>query len=252
MLRSRPLAVAVALLSTSLAGASATAATRLTAANSIPFEFGIAGKQTFEGTDCGGSATFTRTVPPGSFGIKVAEPKVGDRDSVGATRVTAVTIAGSVVTVAIVADGPLICDPAQTGVPPGEPVHWRAVYDVQVEHTRRVQATLRIYYESYLHGAKWKLRPRTVQDTRRGGDLKGARLTGIRWKRFGGKKAVGTGTLHLDYCRRGENCPGNGKRIRVVASKPGFCRDSGKIEYLRLAGSYRKLAQFGGQLTCSD
>ena len=139
MLRSRPLAVAVALLSTSLAGASANAATRLTAANSIPFEFGIAGDQTFEGTDCGGTATFTRTVPPGSFGIKVAEPKVGDRDRLGATRVTAVTIAGMVVTVSIVADGALICDPAQTGVPPGEPVHWRAVYDVQVEHTRRVR-----------------------------------------------------------------------------------------------------------------
>jgi hypothetical protein len=250
VLRSRPLAVAVALLSTSLAGASATAATRLTPANSIPFEFGISGKQTFQGIDCGGTATFTRTVPAGSFGIKVAEPKVGDRDSAGATRVTAVTIAGTVVTVSIVADGPLICDPAQTGVPPGEPVHWQAVYDVQVEHTRRVQATLRIYYESYLHGAKWKLRPRTVQDTRRG-SLKNARLTGIRWKRFGGKTAVGYGTLRLAYCRRGDPCPGNGERIRVVASKPGFCRASGKIEYLRLAGSYRRLAQIGGQLDCS-
>jgi len=251
VLRSRPLAVAVALLSASLASASATAATRLTAANSIPFEFGIAGKQTFEGTDCGGTATFTRTVPPGSYGIKVAEPKVGERDKLGATRVTAVTIAGNVVTVSIVGDSPLICDPAQSGVPPGERIHWRAVYDVQVEHTRRVQATLRIFYESYVFGAKWKLRPRTVQDTRRGGGRFGARVTGIRWKRFGGKKAVGSGTLRLDYCRRGENCPGNGKRIRVVASKPGFCSDSGKIEYLRLAGSYRKLAQFGGRLTCS-
>ena len=37
----------------------------------------------------------------------------------------------------------------------------------------------------------------------------------------------------------------------MVASKPGFCRASGKIEYLRLAGSYRRLAQFGGRLSCS-
>ena len=30
-----------------------------------------------------------------------------------------------------------------------------------------------------------------------------------------------------------ENCPDNGRRVKLVASKPGYCKDSGKIEYLQ-------------------
>jgi hypothetical protein len=240
--------VAVLLASASLAGGSAAAATKLTAANSIPFEFFAGGVETFAGTDCGGTATFTRTLPAGSQGIKLVNIAVGDRDANNASRVTAVTVAGTVVTVTVVGDGPPICDPEQTGVPAGEPVHWQVRYDVRAEYTRRVQATLRVFYESYLFGAKWRLRPKTVRDTRAG--MVGARVTGIRWKRFGGKRAIGFGRLRLDYCRRGDNCPGNGKRIRLVASKPDFCRDSGKIEYLRISGTVGGAPRFGGQLKC--
>jgi hypothetical protein len=248
----RPLAVAILLASASLAGAgSAAAATKLTAANSIPFEFFAGGVETFAGTDCGGTATFTRTLPAGSQGIKLVNIAVGDRDEAAATRVTAVTVSGTVVTVTVLADGAAICDPEQSGVPAGEQVHWTVHYDVRAEYTRRVQATLRVFYESYLFGAKWKLRPKTIRDTRAGG-APGARVTGIRWKRFGGKKAVGTGRLHLDYCRRGDNCPGNGKRIRLVASKPAYCRDSTKIEYLRLSGRVGRIDVIGSVLECSD
>ncbi len=69
--------------------------------------------------------------------------------------------------------------------------------------------------------------------------------------RFGGTTATGFGTLRLDYCGPGDNCPTNGKRIRVVASKPSYCKDSGKIEYLRLAGFIGKLEHFGGIISCS-
>jgi hypothetical protein len=235
----------------SLVGASASAATRLTSANSIPFPFFAGGNETFTGTDCGGTATFTRTLPAGAQGIKVVEPRVGDRDGNGATRVTAVTVQGTVVTVSIVADGPAICDPSQTGVPAGEPVHWMVDYDVRAEYKRRVQVTIRIYYESYEFGAKWKLRPKTIRDGRKGSPP-GARVTGIRWKRFGGKKAIGYGRLRLDYCRRGDNCPGNGKRIRVVASKPDYCKDTGKIEYLELSGFIGRIDHFSNVITCSE
>ncbi len=76
-------------------------------------------------------------------------------------------------------------------------------------------------------------------------------MTGIRWKRFGGKKAVGKGTLRLDYCRPGENCPDNGKRIRLVASRPGYCTDSGKIECLRLTRYIGGRGLFGNSIRCS-
>ena len=92
---------------------------------------------------------------------------------------------------------------------------------MRAEYRRRVQATIRVFYESYVFGAKWKLRPKVIQDARAGGALS-ERFTGIRWKRFGGKVATGYGRLRQTYCRRGENCPDNGRRIRLVASKPAY------------------------------
>lgn len=251
MLRSRPLAVAVALLSASAVGGSAAAAARLTPANSIAFEFFAGGNEEFSGTNCGATATVTKPLPAGATGIRVTEPTVGARDDGGGTRVTAVAVNGTVVTVTIVADGPSICDPSQTGVPAGEPVNWRADYDVRAEYKRRVQATIRVFYESYVFGAKWKLRPRTIRDSRAGA-APGARVTGIRWKRFGGKTAVGWGKLRLDYCRRGDNCPDDGKRVRLTASKPDYCKDSGKIEYLKLAWDAGKRYRVRGLITCSE
>ena len=114
-------------------------------------------------------------------------------------------------------------------------MNWTATYDLRAEYKRRVQATIRIFYESYIFGARWQMRPRTIHDHRRGG-ARGERVTGITWKQFGGKTAVGYGTLRQDFCRRGDNCPENGKRMRLVASKPDYCKDSDKIEYLSLSG----------------
>ncbi len=73
----------------------------------------------------GRSLALVKALPAGATGIKVAEPAIGDRDQLGGgTRVTDVSIAGAVVTISILADGPTICDPARTGIPPGEPVEW--------------------------------------------------------------------------------------------------------------------------------
>lgn len=83
----------------------------------------------------------------------MAEPKVGDRDKQGGgTQVTSVSVAGTVVTITVRADGPSICDPDRTGVPAGEPVHWKATYPIRAEYRRRVQTTIRVFYESYLFG----------------------------------------------------------------------------------------------------
>lgn len=253
MPRSRVLTVAVALLGTSLLSGNAAAATELTPANSIPFEFGASSSETFSGPDCGTTGTVTKTLPATATGIKVLEPAVGDRDDQnGATQVTAVAVAGTAVTITVLADGPSICDPAETGLPPGEPVAWEADYDVRIAYTRRVQTKIRIYFESYTFGAKWKLRPKAIRDTRAGAPPTGARVTGIRWKRFGGRKAVGSGRLRLDYCRPNDNCPDNNKRIRLVARKADYCQASGKIEYQRLSGYIGKLDVFGGVLSCDD
>jgi hypothetical protein len=250
LLRRRQRTVAVALLGAAVAGGAA-AATTLNSTNSIPFGFFARSSKTFTGTNCGATATVTWQLPAGATGITVATPRIGDRDEGGGgTRVSAVAVTGTLVTITVVADGPSICDPTVTGVPAGEPVNWTATYGVRAEYRRRVQATIRIFYESYDFGARWQLRPKTIRDTRAGGGP-GARVTGIRWTRFGGRTAVGSGTLRLDYCGPRDNCPENGKRIRLVASKPGYCKDSGRIEYLRLSGYIGRIDHFNNRITCS-
>lgn len=245
----RSVSLVGALVSVLLVGAGAAAETKLDPSNSILFPFFASFTEQVTGSGCE-DATLTKRLPSGATGIRVVKPRVGDRAWRSGTRVTAVTVTGRTVKITVLADAPSICDPTQTGVPPGEPVNWTAVYDIRAEYKRRVQATIRVFYESYIHGARWKSRPTTISDTRRGMGF-GARATGIRWTSFGGTTARGSGTLRLDYCRRGDNCPTNGKRIRLVASKPGYCKDSGKIEYLRLAGYIGKLELFGGIITCS-
>ena len=238
------------LAATILVASAATAAAKLTSKNSFPFAFAASSTEVFSGADCGTTASITKTLPAGATGIEVREPAVGDRDEAGGTRVTAVTVTGTVITVTVVADGATICDPAQTGYPPGATVYWTARYDLRAEYERRVQATLRVYYESYMHGAKWRMRPKTIHDSR-AGLANGQRVTGIKWKRFGGRKAIGYGRLRQDFCRPDDNCPQNGKRIRLVASKPDYCKDSDRIEYLRLAGYIGRIEWFGGIITCS-
>jgi hypothetical protein len=250
MTRQKKLPVVLVVAGTLLVASGTTSAAKLTPKNSVLFVFGASSTEVFSGTNCGTTASITKTLPRGAKAITVREPEVGARDENGGTRVTAVTVAGTAVTITIVADGPAICDPAVSGYPPGATVPWTVSYDFRAEYKRRVQATLRVYYESYVFGAKWKKRPKTIHDARAGA-APGERVTGIKWRRFGGKKAIGYGKLRQDYCRRGDNCPQNGKRIRLVASKPRYCKDSNRIEYLRLRGFIGKIEWFGGIIECS-
>jgi hypothetical protein len=57
---SRPLVPAVALVSILLMGGIAAAATKLTPANSFPFEFAASSSETLAGTGCGTTATGAR------------------------------------------------------------------------------------------------------------------------------------------------------------------------------------------------
>lgn len=244
--------LAIVVIGALLIVSSALAATRLTSKNSITYRFFTGSNETFAGTSCGATAVVTKTLPAGSTGITVLEPKIGSRDAVGSTQITDVSVAGTVITLTALADGPSICDPAFTGLPPGEPVAWTAEYGFGAEYTQRVQTTMRVYFESYEYGAKWKIRPKTIYESRAGTPRSArSRVTGIKWKQFGGKKAIGFGRQRLDYCRRGENCPGNGKRVRLVASKPDYCKDTGKIEYLELNIYVGKRLDRGLRITCS-
>jgi hypothetical protein len=213
----------------------APAAAQLTSGNSVVIAFGIARATTAEGIGCDSPTNVELSLPAGASGIQVVKPRMGDRDRTGQTRVTSVNVTGTVITYSVVADDPAVCEPG---------ARWVVDYAVRADYTRRIQATIRVYYESYLHGAKWKIRPSTIRDTRAGAPP-GDRISGIKWKRFGGKTAEGVGILHLDYCRRGDNCPYDGKRARLFARNAELCRDSGKVEY-------RDLAVYLGKLRWSE
>jgi len=246
-----PILTLVALAVLAMGGA-AVAAT-LTPRNAVSYDLMTNSTEVLAGTNCGATATFSKTLPAGSTGIKLVKPVVGDRDGAGnGTTVTAATVTGTVISFTVVANGPNICDPALTGYPPGADVPWKATYDVRAEYQRLIPTTIRIYFESYVFGAKWKDRPKTIQDSRAGTPRNvRQRYTGIKWSSFGGKKAVGKGKLRQDYCRRGDNCPQNGKRVRLVASKPRFCKDSGKFEYLKLDVYIGKMNWFSNRIECS-
>lgn len=230
------------------------AATKLTDKNSVTYKLFTASDERFLGTDCGTTATIVKTLPTGSTGIKVIEPKVGDRypsaDRSG-TQISSITIAGTKITLRALADGPLICDPSQTGYAPGEPVHWKADYKFEANYSRRIPTVIRAYFEGYVSGAKWKTRPKTLQDSRKGTpSTVRSRYVNLRWKSFGGKKAVATGKAKLDYCRSGDACPDNNAPARLVATKPGYCKDSGKFEYLDLKIYIRGRLSSGIPIEC--
>lgn len=247
----RKYALALALLATLTLASSAAGA--LNSRNSVSYALMTNSTEVLTGTNCGTSVTFTKTLPAGSTGIKVVKPVVGDRDSTGnGTQVTAVSVSGTVVSFTVVANGPNICDPALAGYPPGEDVPWQASHDFRAEYSRRIATTMRIYYESYTFGAKWKMRPKTIQDTRAGTPRNvRERVTNIKWKSFGGKQAIGFGKLRQDYCRKNDKCPQNGKRVKLVASKPGYCKDSDKFEYLKLNRYIGGRLWSGSKIECS-
>lgn len=227
--------LAIVVLGALLIASGALAATTLTPKNSVSFPFYASSNERFAGTDCGTTAVVTETLPTGSTGITVPEPKIGSRDAGGGTQITDVSVAGTVITLTALADGPSVCDPALTGHLPGEPFAWTAIYAFRAEYTRRVEPAIRVYFESATWGAKWKTRPKTIYESRAETPRSArSRVTGIKWKQFGGKKAIGFGRQRLDYCHRGYKCPGNGKRVRLVASKPDYCGASDKFEYLKL------------------
>lgn len=250
-MRRAPILLVVVFAASLIAGG-AVASAKLTSKNSAVYKYFAAGTERFSGIDCGTTATLTKTLPTGSTGVVVVEPKVGTRDLLGGgTQIVDVKVEGEVITLTALADGPTICDPSLTGVPPGEPVHWIADYDFRAEYDRRVQAPIRIYFESYTIGAKWKIRPRTIYDSRAGTPRsQRTRFSGIKWQRFGGKKAIGFGRQHFGWCRKGELCPGNNKRVRLTATKPGFCLASGRVEYQKLDIKYGGRTVQGMLLDC--
>jgi hypothetical protein len=172
-----------------------------------------------DGIGCGVPAVGKITLPAGAFHGQVRKPTRGAK-SVDA-RVTAVAVRGIAVTITAVADSPQICDPGADQVPP-ESRRWSAGFKLEVGFERR---------ETVAVAAHWRLRdglvvrPRLVPLHAYTQDATDT-VVKVRWKQFGGRKAVGFGIFKAApfFCPSPARCiPENGQPVRVELSRPVYC-----------------------------
>ena len=170
-----------------------------------------------EGVGCGVAASQVLPLPASAAEVQVREPAVGD--TTPESRLTEAAVEGASVRFTAVGDGPDICDPAADPEPPAMRP-WTGVYDYAVAFRERVSSR----YVSL--AGKLKTRPRSVAIRFI------ATVRKIRWRSFGGRKAVGFGRMAVDEppgftCTRSK-CPGHGERFKVVLSRPSRCADLGE------------------------
>ena len=184
------------------------------------------GEAEIAGVGCGVAASLVLALPASATDVQVREPRVGD--TTPESRLTEAAAEGASVRMTAVGDGPPVCDPAEDSTPP-DMRPWSGVYDYDIAFRERVSAR-------YSSGASRKLRTRPRSVTIRFV----ATVRKIRWRRFGGRKAVGFGRMVVDSppgftCTR-RTCPGHGERFKVVLSRPSRCADFGEaVWYGRVA-----------------
>jgi hypothetical protein len=187
------------------------------------------------GVGCGAAASVSIPLPATAMDIKVREPAVGTTtlDS----RLVEAAVVGASVRLTAVGEGAVICDPAEdSDVPPAER-RWSGGYDYDI--TFRQHVTVRYWAGADRRRAKPKTRPGKVTMPLVAHVLK------IRWRSFGGRKAVGYGrarSLAPPGIRcDAQTCPGNGGRVTVVLTRPRRCGDiSDAVYYSRIKFYPRK------------
>ena len=171
------------------------------------------------GVGCGTAASVSIPLPATAMDVTVRAPAVGTTRS--DSRLVEAAVVGTSVRLTAVGEGPLICDPAEDpDVPPAER-RWSGGYDYEIAFRQRV--TVRYWAGADLRRSKPKARPRKVTMPLV------AHVVKIRWRSFGGRKAVGYGRAR-SLAPPGIRCdaqtyPGNGRRVRVVLTRPRRCGD---------------------------
>jgi hypothetical protein len=169
------------------------------------------------GVGCGVAGSATVTLPATASAITVRRPKIGD--TTADSRLTGVLVAGTSVQLTAVGDGALVCDPEEDpDVPPAQRP-WHGLYGYDIAFHERVSV-------SYWAGAAVRrARPASRPHTVRVPDV--ATMVRMRWRSFGGRRAVGYGRLRCEL----EGCVGRGDRFKVVLGDPSRCGDVGDTVY---------------------
>jgi hypothetical protein len=190
---------------------SAVAESQLTPRNSIVAALPLKDSVTIRGVGCGVSASATFTPPAGTVDLRIQRPSAGARE--GDAQLTNVSVQGTAATFTAVADGPSVCDPGSGSTPPANRP-WFAHFDVEAAIKQRVGV---VHFDlERTRGSAFKVRPRAIP----------IRLLGsarrIRWRRFGGREAVGSAVFRAEGpCPGG--CTDNGTRLTVKLTRPSRC-----------------------------
>jgi hypothetical protein len=222
------LGIALALPVSALAAA-------LTDKNSVTPRYVTKERIGFSGVGCNVSAKDTLDLLPGAFAVKLRSPKVGDRE--GDMRITAISVGRSAVTYTAVADSANVCTPG--GPTPPSEQDWNESFKTDVGFALRVRTRYRLDH-NYAQD-KLVFRPKKISIWPQ------FSVRHIKWKSFGGRKAVGVGRMKFrksEHCNP-KKCPENNRRFRVTLSKPSFCGDlaDGKVQYGSM--SWRPLFRLG-------
>jgi hypothetical protein len=190
------------------------------------------------GVGCGTSASVTIPLPATAFDIDVRRPSVGATS--GDSRITEVAVVGTSVRLTAIGEGDDVCDPANDPDVPPSQRHWGGFYTYNIRFQDRVTS---LYWTGAELGRKPKAKPRKVTLPHV------AHGINLRWRSFGGRKAVAFGKLkginppHVK-CNR-ITCPGHGAKIKVVLTRPSRCPDLGDTVYYGLVSFYmREKARF--------
>ncbi len=196
-------------------------AAKLTEKNSVTARFFDKGTIFFDGKGCNVPKQSRNTVElePGAINVQVVTPKVGDRN--GDVRITAISVGANAVTFTAVADGPETCGPKPDHVEPPSEREWAGSFPLYLRESLQLRTRYRVYFQ--IKEVKTVSKPSKIML----GGL--GTISRIRWKSFGGRKAVGTGRLKFprrDRCNP-RKCPGHNGKFRITLTKPEFCADIG-------------------------
>jgi hypothetical protein len=172
------------------------------------------------GVGCNVPASANLALPAGLSDVRVRRPAVGASD--GDARITDVAVGANAVTFTAVADGNEICNPDSGETPPAER-RWSAFFDAEVAAKQRATVTARSDWS--LH-PRFAVRPQIVGVSSGAGLSQSDTVRHVRWKSFGGRKAVGFGVFKVRhfFCPSRNRCAAeDGQRVRVELTRPGYC-----------------------------
>lgn len=243
----RPGVLAVASALAVPAWPSASAQPSLAAHNSVGVPMILDGSLQIAGAGCGVPATGELPMPAGALNARVQKPTPGATGLFA--RVTDVALQEGLLRVTAVGEGHT-CDPTFNSVPPASRP-WSEPFEIEVPFKRREMVAVVAHWR--LRGGL-VVRPSQVALRRYTTDATDT-VRNIRWRQYGGRKAVGVGIFKAApfFCPAPDRCAApNGRPVRVELTRPSYCGEDKSVgpgERAEPVAFYGRVAAFAMRQT---